>query len=67
LYYLLYHFRDIYAFKIACSIVDNTVLGIGPIFICLAAVGSQICYKYREIPREFELISGQGHPRSSYS
>jgi len=33
----------------------------GSIFIRLATVGFQNC----EIPREFELIVGQGHPRSS--
>jgi len=36
----------------------------GSIFIRLAVVVSQIC-EIHDIPREFELIAGQGHPRLS--
>jgi len=38
------------------------IYGSHSIFIRLAAVGSQICKK---IPKEFEFIARQGHPRSS--
>jgi len=34
------------------------------IFICLAVVGRKSA-NFRKIPKEFEFIAGQGHPRSS--
>jgi len=43
-----------------CNFVADNVYLL-PIFIRLAVVGSQIC----EIPKEFELIAGLGHPKSS--